>query len=234
MEQQNNINNQDEDIKKDNDKELHKKRLKRKRLKKILKRRRKRKRIAYINNLPLIKLLSKIDDKLFLKIFKDNRKGYFKSFMKFMSRLGDGYVWPVIYLIFYMFRIDYALIYFSRALTAAIICIFVFLYTKSFFSRIRPYKKHGKIPIMYPPDKHSFPSGHTMVAFAISFSMGSYSLYSFFLFYSIAFLIAFSRVYVGLHYPFDVISGIISGTIIGACTNLVFYYITGLPMIGHI
>ena len=69
MEQQNNINNQDEDIKKDNDKELHKKRLKRKRLKKILKRRRKRKRIAYINNLPLIKLLSKIDDKLFLKKF---------------------------------------------------------------------------------------------------------------------------------------------------------------------
>ena len=87
---------------------------------------------------------------------------------------------------------------------------------------------------MYPPDKHSFPSGHTMVAFAISFSMGSYSLYSFFLFYSIAFLIAFSRVYVGLHYPFDVISGIISGTVIGACTNLLFYYITGLPMIGHL
>ena len=125
MEHQNNINNQDEDIKKNN--ELRKKRLKRKKLKKILKRRRKKKRIAYINSLPLIKLLSKIDDKLFLKIFKDNRKGPFKSFMKFMSRLGDGYVWPVIYLIFYMFRIEYALIYFSRALTSAIICIFVFL-----------------------------------------------------------------------------------------------------------
>lgn len=234
MEHQNNINNQDNSVQKNNEEELHRKRLKRKRLKKILKRRRKRKRIAYINSLPLIKLLSKIDDKLFLKIFKDNRKGSFKSFMKFMSRLGDGYVWPCIYFIFYMFRIDYALIYFSRALTAAIICVFVFLYTKSFFSRIRPYKKHGKIPIMYPPDKHSFPSGHTMVAFAISFSMGSYSLYSFFLFYSIAFLIAFSRVYVGLHYPFDVISGIISGTVIGACTNLLFYYITGLPMIGHL
>ena len=57
MEQQNNINNQDEDIKK-NDVELHRKRLKRKKLKKILKRRRKKKRIAYINSLPLIKLLS--------------------------------------------------------------------------------------------------------------------------------------------------------------------------------
>lgn len=134
MEQQNNINNQDEDIKK-NDVELHRKRLKRKKLKKILKRRRKKKRIAYINSLPLIKLLSKIDDKLFLKIFKDNRKGYFKSFMKFMSRLGDGYVWAGIYLIFYMFRIDYALVYFSRALTAAIICIFVF-YTPRIFSAV--------------------------------------------------------------------------------------------------
>lgn len=213
---------------------LENKKKNRKKIKKILKRRRKQKRINYINNLPLIKFMSNIDSKLFLKIFKDNRKGPVKTLMKFMSRMGDGYIWVLIYLIFYMFRIDYAALYFSRAVTAVFICIFLFLYIKSFFSRTRPYKKLSKIPMMYPPDKHSFPSGHTMVAFAISFCMGSYSVYSAILFYPIASLIAFSRVYVGLHYPFDVVFGIIFGTIIGFLSNVIFFYLTGIPVIGHL
>lgn len=206
----------------------------RKRIKKLLKRKRRQKRMNYINNLSIIKFMSQIDDKLFLKIFKDNRRGYFKSFMKLMSRLGDGYVWAFLYFSLYMFRIKYAILYFARAAAAVFICIFVFLYIKSFFSRMRPYKKHDKVPIMYPPDKHSFPSGHTMVGFAISFSVGSYSFGSAILFYTIASLIAFSRVYVGLHYPLDVICGIVLGSVIGMLTNMVFYYMIGLPIIGHI
>ncbi|TXJ58282.1 phosphatase PAP2 family protein [Brachyspira aalborgi] len=206
----------------------------RKRIKKLLKRKRRQKRMNYINNLSIIKFMSQIDDKLFLKIFKDNRRGYFKSFMKLMSRLGDGYVWAFLYFSLYMFRIKYAILYFARAAAAVFICIFVFLYIKSFFSRMRPYKKHDKIPIMYPPDKHSFPSGHTMVGFAISFSVGSYSFGSAILFYTIASLIAFSRVYVGLHYPLDVICGIVLGSIIGMLTNMAFYYMIGLPIVGHI
>ena len=154
--------------------------------------------------------------------------------MKFMSRCGDGYVWPIIYFIFYMFRINYSVLYFIRAVVAALLSVFLFLNIKNFFSRVRPYKKHSKIPIMYPPDKHSFPSGHTMVSFAIAFSFGTYSIYAGSLFYSIAFLVAFSRVYVGLHYPFDVVCGIIFGTIVGFFTNLCFFYITGLPIVGRI
>ena len=206
----------------------------RKKIKKLLKRKRRQKRMNYINNLSIIKFMSQIDDKLFLKIFKDNRKGYFKSFMKLMSRLGDGYVWAFLYFSLYMFRIKYAILYFARAAAAVFICIFVFLYIKSFFSRMRPYKKHDKVPIMYPPDKHSFPSGHTMVGFAISFSVGSYSFGSAILFYTIASLIAFSRVYVGLHYPLDVICGIVLGSVIGMLTNMAFYYMIGLPIVGHI
>lgn len=205
----------------------------RKKIKKLLKRKRRQKRMNYINNLSIIKFMSQIDDKLFLKIFKDNRRGYFKSFMKLMSRLGDGYVWAFLYFSLYMFRIKYAILYFARAAAAVFICIFVFLYIKSFFSRMRPYKKHDKIPIMHPPDKHSFPSGHTMVGFAISFSVGSYSFGSAILFYTIASLIAFSRVYVGLHYPLDVICGIVLGSIIGMLTNMAFYYMIGLPIVGH-
>ncbi|TXJ35996.1 phosphatase PAP2 family protein [Brachyspira aalborgi] len=209
------------------------KKKRRKKIKKLLKRKRRQKRMNYINNLSIIKFMSQIDDKLFLKIFKDNRRGYFKSFMKLMSRLGDGYVWAFLYFSLYMFRIKYAILYFARAAAAVFICIFVFLYIKSFFSRMRPYKKHDKIPIMYPPDKHSFPSGHTMVGFAISFSVGSYSFGSAILFYTIASLIAFSRVYVGLHYPLDVICGIVLGSIIGMLTNMAFYYMIGLPIVGH-
>ena len=212
-------------------KKLHNKRIKH--FKKIKKRARKRKRQKYINNLPLIKLLAKIDDKLFLKIFKDNRKGYVKTLMKFISRIGDGYIWALLYLIFYI-RIDYATLYLSRIVCAIFVCIFSFLYIKNFFSRMRPYKKHEKIPFMYPPDRYSFPSGHTMVAFTISFCMGSYSIFSACLFYTVALLIALSRIYVGLHYPFDVIFSIIFGTIIGFLSNFLFFHITGIPIFGHL
>ena len=103
---------------------------KRKIRKKLLKIKRIRKRMNYINNLSIIKFMSKIDDKLFLKVFKDNRSGYFKSFMKLMSRLGDGYVWAFLYFSIYMFRIKYAILYFARAAAAVFICIFVY---KKFF-----------------------------------------------------------------------------------------------------
>jgi undecaprenyl-diphosphatase len=68
---------------------------------------------------------------------------------------------------------------------------------------------------MAPPDKFSFPSGHTMTAFAVwgVLFIGTPTLGSLYL--VIAFLIALSRVFLGLHYPTDVLVGAVMGGSIG-------------------
>lgn len=73
-------------------------------------------------------------------------------------------------------------------------------------------------PLVQLPATHSFPSGHATVAFAcataLAFAVPRLRLPLFVL----AALIAFSRVYVGVHYPLDVLAGALLG--VGLATAL--------------
>ena len=57
---------------------------------------------------------------------------------------------------------------------------------------------------------NSFPSGHSQTAFSIAAVLSCYYK-KWLLFYLLAFLAAFSRVYIGVHYPFDIIAGSMIG-----------------------
>jgi undecaprenyl-diphosphatase len=66
-------------------------------------------------------------------------------------------------------------------------------------------------PLVAIPHSHSFPSGHTATAFAGA------TMLSFFVprgapaFYVLAAAIAYSRLYVGVHFPLDVVGGAVIG-----------------------
>jgi len=63
----------------------------------------------------------------------------------------------------------------------------------------------------------SFPSGHTTTAFAISIIFafnGAHKLTSVLLFI-LAFLVGYSRIYLGQHFPEDVLAGMLIGSFIG-------------------
>jgi undecaprenyl-diphosphatase len=66
-------------------------------------------------------------------------------------------------------------------------------------------------PLVRLPETHSFPSGHATVSFAcatvLALAVPRLSLPL----YLLAALISFSRVYVGVHYPFDVLAGALLG-----------------------
>jgi membrane-associated phospholipid phosphatase len=75
----------------------------------------------------------------------------------------------------------------------------------------------------------SFPSGHTSQAFFMATVLAHYFevgplLGS--LTYGIAVIVGFTRIYVGAHYPRDVIGGAILGSVWGILTGLVEAYIT--------
>ena len=84
---------------------------------------------------------------------------------------------------------------------------------KKYFRRRRPFISIVRaIVVGRKPGSHSFPSGHSAAAFGGATLLQTCYPRGRRLLFAIALLVAFSRVYLGAHYPGDVISGGLAGT----------------------
>jgi undecaprenyl-diphosphatase len=82
--------------------------------------------------------------------------------------------------------------------------------------RTRPFVEHHiNLLFNYNPTEASFPSGHAAFYFAIATVVYSYNKKAGILFFIASFLISFARVFSGIHWPSDIISGAIVGIISG-------------------
>jgi undecaprenyl-diphosphatase len=84
--------------------------------------------------------------------------------------------------------------------------------------RARPYLVVAGARTLDVEGGGSFPSGHSKNGFTAAAILGSKWRKLKWPLYILAFLIGLSRVYVGLHWPFDVIVGSIVGWVIGKVT----------------
>ncbi len=95
---------------------------------------------------------------------------------------------------------------------------------KRVIGRERPNVRiEGFVSIAGNPDKFSFPSGHSATAFAVAAAMFAHPSGIGWIVLPIASLIALSRVYLGAHYPFDVLAGVAVGAAVGSVVRALIF-----------
>jgi membrane-associated phospholipid phosphatase len=87
---------------------------------------------------------------------------------------------------------------------------------KELVDRVRPALADPTVTaLVATPPSPSFPSGHTMTAFAAATAVGAFHPRLRWPLLAVAALVGLSRVYLGVHYGLDVLAGAALGTAIG-------------------
>ena len=154
-----------------------------------------------------------IDGNILLWIQENFRQDFMTPFWKFITFLGDsGWFWitlSVLLLLSKQTRRTGVTALLALGLGALITNVAL----KNMVARIRPYEViEGLVLLVKEQSDFSFPSGHSCASFAaavVYYKMlpKKYGISAVIL----AALIAFSRLYVGVYYPSDVIAGSVIG-----------------------
>lgn len=160
--------------------------------------------------------MSSIDFAILNFTYENCRTAWMDVIMPFITRLGDsGAIWIIMAICLLISR--------KYRKTGIVLCCALVLdlivcngILKPIVARIRPFDVNTTIQLLIPhPTDFSFPSGHTAASFtavsALFFTGRKIWIPSLVL----ALLIAFSRIYLYVHYPSDVIAGALLGCILG-------------------
>ena len=163
-----------------------------------------------------------IDGQILLFIQEHIRNALCDVFFKSITHLGDaGIFWILLTIVLLCFKqTRKAGIYSACGLILSLIVNNLIL--KNLVGRVRPYELvEGLNCIVGPAHDASFPSGHTGASFASAVSIYKQIPKKYAIFFIVlASLIAFSRLYVGIHYPTDVLGGLVTGIGIGIIVNI--------------
>ena len=161
----------------------------------------------------MLQFIATGDHKLMRKVNKWPAPKWVRLWAIAATRAGDGWLWYLIGLFILLFGGDDKFAAVAAAGSAAIVGIGLFVSLKRLSGRKRPceIEPHAWATIL-PPDQFSFPSGHTITAFAVAITLGVFypMLLPAVLFFAVS--IATSRILLGMHFLSDVVVGALLGT----------------------
>jgi undecaprenyl-diphosphatase len=143
------------------------------------------------------------------------------------TRAGDGWLWYGLGGILLVFGGAQRFEAVSAAGAAALTGVLVFKTIKLISQRPRPcqLEPHCWSKVL-PPDRFSFPSGHTMTAFSIALVVSYFYPPLEGLLFFLAISIAASRIVLGMHFLSDVLAGMVLGVAL-ACASITAFAAMG-------
>ncbi|MEO6316945.1 MAG: phosphatase PAP2 family protein [Chitinophagaceae bacterium] len=180
-----------------------------------------------------------VDRKLFFLVNNSMANNFFDTVMPFLR---ESSTWIPLYLFLLVFAVvnfgTRGLLWMLFAICTAGLCDMVSSsLIKEHIFRLRPCQDaaladHIRVLVNYCPKSSSFTSSHATNHFGLSMfivvTMRPYTSPWIRLFFLWAAIICVSQVYVGVHYPFDVVSGGLVGSLLGYIVALFFNNYAGL------
>lgn len=154
------------------------------------------------------------DQQLLHGLFGWHGKRIFDRFFYILSRSADGQLYVVIGIFLAAMNRPAERSALYATVIAFILELTLYKLLKNGIRRPRPFDASHRIHFLIaPPDKFSFPSGHTAAAFLMAVILSSCYAELYALFFIWASLVGISRIYLGVHYPTDVMMGALIGTL---------------------
>ena len=170
----------------------------------------------------MFKAIQKIDWRIMHYIDRRKRNKFFLKAMQVLSIIGNaGTVWFVLIGVLFLFQLH------LRAATSMLMSLTLSLLVgnvvlKNLIQRERPFVQDSNIEnLIPPPTDHSCPSGHAYSSFSASVALvcivgwiGTPALL-------LAAAIAYSRIYLCVHFPSDIFTSLLLGTGTGILSALI-------------
>jgi len=168
----------------------------------------------------MLSYIARRDHTLMRHVNRWHAPRWIRVWMVCATRGGDGWLWYAMGIVILLAGGDRRFAAVGAALLAAGLGVTLFLRLKKATGRKRPcaIEPHCWATLL-PPDQFSFPSGHTITAFAVAVSLSCFypDLATGLLFCALS--IACSRVLLGMHFVSDVLACAAIGTTV-ACASV--------------
>ena len=172
-----------------------------------------------------MEIIRVLDIKIFYFINQVLNNYYFDYFMNSFTKLGSGIFVFGAGLICLFFKEKKIKLLGVFILIGTLISFGAVSFLKPAFKILRPFIALRDVNYIIASDGYSFPSGHSCFAFMLATILSAKNKKRKAL-YLIAIIVAISRIYLGLHYPSDVVAGAALGVIIGFVMVKLYSYFT--------